>query len=209
MSQLFDPHDPSNPAYYGPSQTAVLLLDFHNLMVEKLGGPAAHAALDTAARLRIWARSSGIVVIHALIDPDASPPPTAKGAERLARIVATMKDRDGEETSALLQNTDSNDHTFSRTPGYVSALQSPGLMDFLLRRGIKSLILAGLSTSGCVLRTAVPATEADFIVTIVSDACADPVDGNHDFLIQKILPSRAYVLTLSDLLNEYGARDNA
>lgn len=200
MSEFFESQDPSNPGFYGPSQTALLLLDFHNLLVNKLGGPAAAAALDTAARLRSWAKSRGILVIHALIDTNASPPPTAKGAERLTKIIATMKGRDGEEASVLLQDADTNDYTFSRTPGYVSALQSPGLLDFLRDKGIKSLIMTGLSTSGCVLRTAIPATEADFVVTVISDACADPVKGNHGFLIEKILPSRAHVLTASQVL---------
>ncbi|KAG9694565.1 hypothetical protein KCU95_g5648, partial [Aureobasidium melanogenum] len=209
MSELFDSHDSSNPAYYSPSQTALLLLDFHNIVVEKFGGPAAPAALDTAARLRTWAKSCGIVVIHALIDTNASPPPTAKGAERLTRIVATMKDRDGEEAPVLLKDTGSSDHTFRRTPGYISALKSPGLLDFLRRSGIKSLVLAGLSTSGCLLRTAIPATEEDFVVTVVSDGCADPVDGSHDFLIEKILPSRAHVLTASQLVDGYGNRVDA
>lgn len=209
MSKLFHSDDPSDPAHYGPSQTALLLLDFHNLMVEKLGGPAAPAALDVAARLRKWAKTRGIVVIHALIDTNASPPPTAKGAERLSRIVATMQERYGEEAAVLLQNTDADDHAFLRAPGYVSALQSPRLLDFLHRRGIKSLILAGLSTSGCVLRTAVFATETDFVVTTVSDACADPVEGNHDFLVGKILPSRAHVLTASQLINGYGIGPDA
>lgn len=199
MSESTESHDPSDPAYYGPSETALLLLDFHNLMVEKLGGPGAPEALDTAVSLRTWAKSRGIIVIHALLDTKASPPPTAKGAERLKRIVASMEDRDGAEASILLQDSDSNDHTFLRTPGYVSALQSPGLLDFLRYSDLMSLILAGLSTSGCVLRTAVSATEADFVVTIVRDACADPVDGNHHFLIEKILPSRAHILTASQL----------
>ncbi|KAG9942167.1 hypothetical protein KCU85_g9306, partial [Aureobasidium melanogenum] len=209
MPDLFDSHDPSDPAYYSPSQTALLLLDFHNVVVEKLGGAAAPAALNTAAQLRTWAKSRGIVVIHALIDTNASPPPTAKGAERLTRIVATMQNRDGEEAPVLLQDTDSGDHTFRRIPGYVSALQSPGLLDFLRQSGIKSLVLAGLSTSGCLLRTAIPATEEDFVVTVVSDGCADPVDGNHDFLMEKILPSRAHILTSSQLIYGYANMPNA
>ncbi|CAD0101467.1 unnamed protein product [Aureobasidium mustum] len=185
MSEFFEAHDPSDPAFYGPSQTALLLLDFHNLLVEKLGGPSAPAALDTAARLRSWAKSRGIV------------------------IIATMKGQDGEEAPVLSQDTDTNDHTFLRTPGYVSALQSPGLLDFLRGKGIKSLIMTGLSTSGCVLRTAIPATEADFVVTVVSDACADPVESNHGFLIERILPSRAHVLTASQVLAMYGDRSDA
>lgn len=45
----FDATDKSNPGHYGPYQTALLLLDFHTLFVERNGGPRARAALEVAA----------------------------------------------------------------------------------------------------------------------------------------------------------------
>jgi nicotinamidase-related amidase len=65
------------------------------------------------------------------------------------------------EPQELMEGGDDMDVTFKRRPGYVSALKSPGLEDFLREKGIQSLFLAGLSTSGCVLRTALAAGDAD------------------------------------------------
>ncbi|KAF1348239.1 Isochorismatase hydrolase [Lizonia empirigonia] len=109
-----------------------------------------------------------------------------------------------DESASLLDGRDSLDATFLRTPGYVSALKSPGLLDFLQEKGIQSLVLTGLSTSGCVLRTAVPATDAGFVVTVLSDACADQSRELHDILMDKVLPTRAHVTTATEFLQRYG-----
>ncbi|KAJ5101599.1 Isochorismatase hydrolase [Penicillium alfredii] len=168
----FDAANKSNPGHYGPCQTALLLLDFHTLFVERNGGPRARAALEVAAKLRTWAKSQDIQVIHGLIDLGG-----------------------GEESAVLRENQDDNEVTFTRTPGHVSALRSPGLERFLHEKGIKSLILTGLSTSGCVLRTALAACDAEYVVSVISDGCADPQEDVHDILINKVLSNRGYVTT--------------
>ncbi|KAI4730260.1 hypothetical protein E4T49_01720 [Aureobasidium sp. EXF-10728] len=198
-----DVADQSNSDHYKPSQTALLLLDFHSLFVEKAGGPGAPAALATAVELRTWAKSQGIMVIHALLQIDKPPYPTCKGADRLSAVLSTMKSSGGQEPEELLRNYDDGDITFTRTPGHVSALKSPGLQDYLKEKGIKSLVLTGLSTSGCVLRTAVPATDDEYVVTIISDACADADQDLHNVLLQKVLTSRAYVTTAVEFQEGY------
>lgn len=203
MMGILDASDQFNPGHYGPSQTALLLLDFHSVVVEKFCGPKAPAALAVAAGLRTWAKSQGIVVIHTLIDTTKKPFPTAKDATRLAAIMASISEDGSDESLELLQDVTEDEPTFSRIPGYVSALQSPGLHEFLHAKGIKSLVLAGLSTSGCLLRTAIPATEAEYVVSVISDGCADAGEGIHDFLIEKILPVRAYVLTAAQFRDEF------
>jgi len=99
------------------------------------------------------------------------------------------------EPAELVERYDEQDVTFTRAPGIVSAMESPGLMDRLESRGIKSLVLCGLSTSGAVLRTAMPATDAGFVVTIIEDGCADPDVDVHEMVMGKLLPSRAWVVT--------------
>ncbi|KAI1413886.1 Isochorismatase hydrolase [Hypoxylon sp. FL1857] len=196
QTAMFDATDKTAPGHYGPSQTALLLLDFHSTLVYKLGGKAASAALGVAASMRIWAKSHGIQVIHGLIDVNATPFPTCKGADMLLGIVATMKSDGAEEPAELFEGGD--DITFTRRPGYISALKSPGLVDFLQQNGIKSLILTGLSTSGCVMRTAVSATDAEYVVTVISDACADPTEGMHEIMTGKVLNHMGYVATASE-----------
>lgn len=195
--------DPTTSSYYGPSKTALLLLDFHSMFVEMAGGSNAPAALVIAAEMRMWAKSQGIVVIHALIDVDAATFPTCKGAERLSSIMGAMKSGGAEEPPQLLQDFSLDEPTFKRVPGHVSALKSPGLQEFLNEKEIKSLILTGLSTSGCVLRTAIAATDAEFVVSVISDACADRDQDVHDMVVEKLIPSRAYVATASVFQEEY------
>ena len=196
-ANMFDAADKTTPGYYGSTQTALLLLDFHSLFVQIAGGAAAPAALTVAAKMASWARSQGIQVIHGLVDVNSKPCETCKDANRLVGIISAMKEGDGEEPAKLTEGAE-NDITFTRTPGHVSALKSLGLTEFLQRKGIKSLVLTGLSTSGCVMRTAVAATDAEYVVTTISDACADPGDGVHDMMIGKILNNRGYVCTAAE-----------
>ena len=195
LASTFDAADISAPGHYGPSQTALLLLDFHSLFVEKAGGPQARAALDVAANMRAWAKSQGIQVIHALVDANATPFPTYKTSPRISGFLAALKSSDGEESAKLLEG--GGDITFTRRPGHVSALKSTGMDDFLQNKGIKSLVLSGLSTSGCVMGTALAASDAEYVVTVISDGCADPGDGVHDMVLGKLL-NRGYPITATE-----------
>ena len=167
------------------------------MLVDKAAGPKAPTALEVAAKMRTWAKSQGIHVIHGLVDINATPFPTCKDADRFAGVVAAMRSSGGKEPAKLLEGG-SDDVTFTRRPGYVSAFKSPGLDDFLQKKGIKSLVLAGLSTSGCVMRTAIAASDAEYVVSVISDGCADPVDGVHDFMIGKVFTQRGYVTTAAE-----------
>ncbi|MCJ1460811.1 hypothetical protein MMC28_011193 [Mycoblastus sanguinarius] len=196
LAAAFNAADKSTPGHYGPSQTALLLLDFHSMFVEK-AGPNAPAVLEVAVKMRSWARSQGIQVIHGLVDINATPFPTCKDADRLAGAVDAMRSSGGEEPAELLEGF-GDDATFKGRPGHVSALKSPGLDDFLKKKGIKSLVLAGLSTSGCVMRTAITASDAEYVVSVISDGCADPVEGVHDMMVGKVLNQRGYVTTTAE-----------
>ena len=50
-----------------------------------------------------------------------------------------------------------------------SALEAPGLGDWLETNAIEHLVLAGLETSICVCQTALAAIDADFAVTVLTD----------------------------------------
>jgi nicotinamidase-related amidase len=193
LEATFNPTDKSAPGHYGPSQTALLLLDFYTMFVEKAAGPKGRVALDIAVRMRTWAKAQGIAVIHCLLDASASPPATCKDADRFAGILAAMKASGAMESAEL--NEGGGDVTFETQPGHVSALKAPGLEEFLREKRIKSLVLVGLSTSGCVMRTAIAGTDAEFVVTVISDGCADPHDDLHDILVEKVLNHRGYVTT--------------
>jgi nicotinamidase-related amidase len=64
-------------------------------------------------------------------------------------------------------------------------------------------VLAGISTSGCVLSTLRDASDRDYRLIVVSDLCADPDPEVHAFLTERIFPRQAEMITadaLRDLL---------
>lgn len=186
--------DETMPSHYPASHTALLLLDFHTAFLSHMPEDKALAALSAASTTRKWAKTQNIQVIHCLIDPTLPPFPTCKDKHRIASIVEAFASGGAEEPAVLREGTE-DDKTFLRRGGYVSALKSPGLVDFLRERGIVSLVLAGLSTSGCVLRTAVAASDEEFVVSVLEDGCADGKGEVHAVLVGEVLPGRGYVYT--------------
>ncbi|MET9351088.1 cysteine hydrolase [Streptomyces termitum] len=79
------------------------------------------------------------------------------------------------------------------------ALSTTDLDEQLRARGITTLILSGVSTSGVVLSTALDAADRDYRLYVLSDGVADRDAEAHDVLIRRILPSRAHVIDTAGL----------
>jgi nicotinamidase-related amidase len=73
------------------------------------------------------------------------------------------------------------------------------LHEQLRSRGIDTLILAGISTSGVVLSTVRDGHDRDYRLIVASDLCADPEPDVHTFLIERIFPRQAEVVTREEL----------
>jgi nicotinamidase-related amidase len=86
----------------------------------------------------------------------------------------------------------------------VGAFSTTDLDQQLRDRGITTLILAGISTSGVVLSTVRDAADRDYQVFVLADGCADPVPGVHEFLTEKIFPRQAHVITSGELKDAFG-----
>ncbi|KIX06487.1 uncharacterized protein Z518_04463 [Rhinocladiella mackenziei CBS 650.93] len=202
---VFNPTDPGSPLSKSPSETAVLLMDYQNLVVTKLG-PVGDSVLNVAAQLRDWALYKGMPVFHCLVDTGARPAPQSKLSARWKwyedKLAATPAlGRENEAIAPLGQND--WEMTFLRAPGLVSALESNGILEALEEKGIKSLVLCGVSTSGCVLSTTRAATDRGYIVTVAEDACFDSVPGLHGMLVTQVLPTTAHVATARELMDAW------
>ena len=81
----------------------------------------------------------------------------------------------------------------------VSAFTGTDLEMILRANEIDTLILLGIATSGVVLSTLLHASDADYKLFLVKDCCADQDPELHACLTEKLFPSRATVLTASDL----------
>jgi len=79
-----------------------------------------------------------------------------------------------------------------------SAFSGNDLHLILRAQGITDLVLCGLSTSGVILSTFSAASDEDYSLTILSDACADPKPTLHQELMSDLFPRSARVVTVKD-----------
>jgi nicotinamidase-related amidase len=69
----------------------------------------------------------------------------------------------------------------------------------LRERGVDTLVLAGISTSGVLLSAVRDAHDRDYRLFVLADAGADPDPENHELLTRKIFPRQAEVIEVADL----------
>ena len=82
----------------------------------------------------------------------------------------------------------------------VNALYGTDLDMTLRANQIDTIILLGYATSGVVLSTTRFAAYSDYSIIIVEDCCADTDPEVHNFLMEKIFPRQADIVTSEDLI---------
>lgn len=80
-----------------------------------------------------------------------------------------------------------------------SAFFGTPLLTALVRSGIRTVVLAGCTTSGCVLATAIDASSYGFDVVVADDACFDRVGTLHDAALVAMDAKWAWVLNARDV----------
>jgi nicotinamidase-related amidase len=79
----------------------------------------------------------------------------------------------------------------------VGAFSTTNMAERLKARGIDTLYLCGIATSGVVLSTLRDAADHDYRLFVISDVCADPDAEVHRVLMQKVFPRQADVIDLA------------
>ncbi|HEY3298837.1 MAG TPA: cysteine hydrolase family protein [Armatimonadota bacterium] len=146
------------PTSLDPGKTALILIDIQMdyFTPDKLYIPDGDRVAANASRLREWAGSRGIAVVHIQQVSSPASPIFASGTPGID-LHPSLTPRDGEAV-------------FSKT--LPSSFDRTGLHEFLQSRGITTLVLAGLMTHMCVETTARGALPLGYAVIVASDACA-------------------------------------
>ncbi|OMI33148.1 cysteine hydrolase family protein [Streptomyces sparsogenes] len=79
------------------------------------------------------------------------------------------------------------------------ALSTTDLDERLRERGITTLVVSGITTSGVVLSTVIDAADRDYRLYVLSDGVADPNAEVHDVLLHQVFPSRAHLIDTAEL----------
>jgi len=202
---IFDASNEVSPLSYKAANTALLLMDYHTFLVGR-GGEHSKAAMTKGKKMQEWAAANGVLTVHCLIDVKAAARPTFKSKEIMKTIAGMLAENpSAADEHPEIGSVGEHEVTVMRLPGHISALKSPDLGPMLENRGIRSLILCGISTSGCVLSTARGAGDEDYVVTVIEDACWDPAEGLHDTLKEHVFPMQAHVSTAEEFQSKWTA----
>jgi nicotinamidase-related amidase len=185
---------------------ALLLMDFQNAIVGMVGEGGA-ALLERAQKGRAAARAAGMAVMHvrvAFSDADY-----AAVSPRNKSFAALGKSRfltEGTPAAAIHDALAPSDVEEVFTKHRVGAFGTTNLAERLAARGIDTLVLAGIATSGVVLSTLRDGADRDYRLFVLSDVCADMDAEVHRVLMEKVFPRQADVIALDAFLAAVAAR---
>ncbi|WP_406121177.1 cysteine hydrolase family protein [Streptomyces sp. NBC_00989] len=181
-----------------PERTALLVMDFQNGIVPI--APDSDALVervkDTIAYVRAAGGAIGYVRVAFTEDDWAAVPETNKSFSAVA--AAKMLHHEDDATRIDARITPEDGDIVVRKIRYGSG-STTDLHEQLSDRGIDTLVLAGISTSGVVLSTVIDAADRDYRVFVLSDGVADPDADTHRVLVEKVFPSRAHVIDTTGL----------
>ena len=179
-------------------------MDYQNGIVGMLGEP--DDLLEQAAQAIATVRNRGGHVGYVRVafeDADlAAFPPTSRMGARVGTSGQAF--HNDSPTTAVHERVTPEPGDIIVRKTRVGAFSTTDLDAQLRERGVDTLILAGISTSGVVLSTVRDASDRDYRVLVLADATADPDRDVHAFLTERIFPRQADVITtvqLEDLLS--------
>jgi nicotinamidase-related amidase len=187
-----------------PARTALLLMDFQSGIVDSF--PGRDALLQRAAAARETTAAAGVhtVYVRVAFTDDARARVSDRnksfaavaGTDRLAvdapdtQIHATLRPRPGDTVV---------------TKTRVGAFSTTDLADQLAARGIDTLVLSGIATSGVVLSTVRDAADHDYRLFVLADCCGDRDEEVHRLLIERVFVRQADIIESADLSALLGA----
>ncbi len=184
-----------------PKKTALLTLDFQKGILGFV--PGAEAIIPNASKAVEFARKRGYLIIHVGLG-------FSEGHPEIPDIESPFK-RVKQNNLFIKGSASAEFHgSIARTGELVVYKQRVGAfsenqLQLILRsRGIESLVLFGISTSGITLSTLRRAFDLDFRCVVLGDACFDADQEVHRVLTEKVFPAQAGVFTVEAFIAEQG-----
>lgn len=178
---------------------ALVLIDFVQAYFEP--GNALYAGVDaalaSALRVRDAARASGVPVVLTNV---VYHPKALDGGRFYQKAKPLENFLAGSPMGAWPKGLAVQPDELVVSKQYPSAFFGTSLASTLTSWGIDSVILTGLTTSGCVRATCVDASSHGFIPIVVREACGDRHSGPHEANLFDMDAKYADVVTETDAL---------
>ncbi len=182
-----------------PGRTALLVMDYQPGIVERI--EESDALIARAQTAIAAARAAGATVGYvrvAFTDEDFEALPDEAPMARIKQMPREQMHADSPGTQVDGRVAPAEGDIVVRKTR-VGPFLTTDLDEQLRARGVDTLLLAGISTSGVVLSTVRDAHDRDYRLYVLADATADPLPDVHAALIEKILPRQAEVIEVADL----------
>ena len=180
--------------------TALLIADFYDEMMRSLPHAVDRKVVDKTQALQKAARDAGILVCY-------SATVFRPGYLEISDRNKTFSQRKQSGQPAVSDPTELIHSSVRPTDGEVvvgkhrvNALFGTDLDMILRANDIDTLVILGYATSGVVLSTVRYAADLDYQLVVVEDCCSDQDPEVHDFLIQRIFPRQAEVVTSEEVI---------
>ena len=181
-----------------PERTALLVMDFQQGVLQRI--PDLEPLLGRVQRAIADVRDHGGTIGYvrvAFTEQDWAAVPAANPIFARAAQTRAMHDEDPATAIHASLAPQPGDIVVRKTR--VGAMSTTDLDRQLRDRGIDTLVLAGISTSGVVLSTVVEAADRDYRLYVLSDGTEDPDEQTRDVLLGKYFPRRAQVIDTATL----------
>jgi len=181
---------------------AVVLIDFAQAYFDEnqplFGGTGCQTALDNAARLAPVARDAGIPVIFTEVKYT---PGGANGGAFYNKVPALSCFDAGRDSQRLADGLSMEESDILVSKQYPSAFFGTSLDATLRWHKVDTLLLTGVTTSGCVRATCIDSISYGFVTLVVSDAVGDRAQEPHDANLFDMSAKYADLCTTDEAIN--------
>ena len=158
---------------------ALVLVDFVRAYTEE-SSPLYAGVEDVRARCELLlgiARKAGIPIFHTCV---SYRPGTDDGGMFRRKLPVLSVFEQGSPLAGFAQGLAPHEGETVVTKHYASAFFGTSLAADLHALGVDTVLLAGVTTSGCIRASAVDAVQNDFHSMVITDAVGDRLEGPHE-----------------------------
>jgi len=182
-----------------PTRTAVLAMDLQAEIVSRFADGSV-ALLERAAMTIAAARKAGLPIIHVVVGFRPGYPEVSPHNASFSKVVGTGKFIASPPGSDLAPAIGARADDIVVVKHRVNAFAGTDLDMILRARGVDTIVMFGLATSGVVLSTLRHAADADYRCVVVEDCCGDADAEVHRVLTEKVFVRQASVVAASELV---------
>ena len=188
-----------------PARTALILMDFQIPTMDYLTNARESGLIERTRRVLETCRHAGALVIFSARSYREGYPEVNPRDAGLMKKKADGERKEGTSGAAMIPELAPRPDEPIVPKRRTSAFMHND-MDLILRsRGIETLVLAGIATSGAVLSTVRIAADLDYALVVIEDCCGDKNEEAHRVLVTQIFPNQATVTTADQFVNALAA----